>query len=100
MPSDTSVTVIQWSSQGIGLQFARLLLKNTNLKVAALSRRPTEARDAILSGLDVDKERLLPLEVDVKKEDSLQAAAQDVQNKFGKENLRLLINVSGIARSS
>jgi NAD(P)-dependent dehydrogenase (short-subunit alcohol dehydrogenase family) len=95
-----NVAVIQGCSSGIGLQFARLLLQNSGLKVAALTRKPSEAKEAILKGLDVDSSRLLPLEVDIKKEDSIQSAAESVRQKFGDGSLRLLINVSGIVSKS
>jgi len=84
--------------RGIGLQFARHLLHNTSLKVVATSRQPDEARKAILSGLDAKDDRLTTLELDVLKEDSIASAAQEVSNKYGKNSLRLLINVSGILR--
>lgn len=95
-----SIAVVQGSSSGIGLNFARLLLTNTKLNVVATSRNPSEARKKILDGLDVPKDRLLTLEVDTAKEDSLAAAASETQKTFGKESLRLLLNVSGIVRLS
>jgi len=93
-----SVAVIQGSSKGIGLQFARLLLNNTSLKVVAASRKPDEARKAILDGLDGKDDRLTTLELDVLREDSIANAAKQVSEKYGKNSMRLLINVSGILK--
>lgn len=40
------------------------------------------------------------LEVDVLKEDSIANAASEVSKKYGKDSLRMLINVSGIVSLS
>ncbi|KAK0524133.1 hypothetical protein OC835_001646 [Tilletia horrida] len=111
-----SVAVIQGSSQGIGLALTRAYLAKSSLHVVALSRNPSAARDAILAtdasasllhehtqqfnnALKGDaKERLTTLEVDIKHEDSIKAARDEVEKKFGKDSLRLLFNVSGILR--
>lgn len=54
------------ASRGIGLQLAKRLLKTTNLPVIATSRKDLEStRDRILDGLDVDKQRLEVLKLDV-----------------------------------
>lgn len=54
------------SSRGIGLQLTRRLLKATNLPVIATARTDIlGTKERILDGLDVDKERLEVLTVDV-----------------------------------
>lgn len=54
------------ASRGIGLHLARHLLKNTEVPVVATARETLEAtRSNILNGLDVDKERLQVLQLDV-----------------------------------
>ena len=54
------------ASQGIGLQLTRRLLATTKLPVVATARSDIEgARHRILEGLDVDKQRLQVLRVDV-----------------------------------
>ena len=54
------------ASRGIGLQLARHLLKNTDVPVVVTARKELETtRSDILNGLDVDKERLQVLQLDV-----------------------------------
>ncbi|MCJ1459502.1 hypothetical protein MMC28_009881 [Mycoblastus sanguinarius] len=54
------------ASRGIGLQLARRLLKITNLPVIATARKDLESTNSqILEGLDVDKQRLEVLKLDV-----------------------------------
>ncbi|KAK0543403.1 hypothetical protein OC846_006129 [Tilletia horrida] len=108
-----SVAVIQGSSQGIGLALTRAYLAKSSMHVVALSRNPSNARDAILStdpsksllhentqdfadALKSADDRLTTLEVDIKHEDSIKAASDEVKNKFGEDSLRLLFNISGI----
>ncbi len=54
------------ASRGIGLQLARRLLKTTDLPVIATARKELESTsEQILDGLDVDKQRLEVLKLDV-----------------------------------
>ena len=54
------------ASQGIGLQLVRHLLKTTDVPVIATARSDLDVtRDHILDGLDIDKERLKVLQLDV-----------------------------------
>ena len=86
--------------RGLGLHFARYLLSRTDLQVVATSSRQSDkAREAILSGAslpDGGEERLTTLDLDVTDERTIERAASDVEERFGKGNLRLLINVAGI----
>ncbi|KAL9934920.1 hypothetical protein V8E36_005996 [Tilletia maclaganii] len=112
-----SVAVIQGSSQGIGLALTRAYLAKTSLHVVALSRNPSAARDAILAtdpstsllhehtkdisdslSKDGVQDRLTTLEVDIKEEDSIKAARDEVAKKYGQDSLRLLFNISGVLR--
>lgn len=54
------------ASRGIGLHLARHLLKNTDVRVVATARKKLETtRSHILDGLDIDKDRLQVLQLDV-----------------------------------
>ena len=54
------------ASRGIGLQLARRLLKTTDLPVIATARKELESTtEQILDGLDVDRQRLEVLKLDV-----------------------------------
>ncbi|OAV98338.1 hypothetical protein PTTG_00383 [Puccinia triticina 1-1 BBBD Race 1] len=93
-----NVAVIQGSSRGIGLALTRHLLKHTKLQVVATSRTPQEGRAQILEKLENStklSKRLHNLELDVQDEQSIALAAGYVKENFG-QNLRLLINVSGV----
>jgi len=93
-----NVAVIQGSSRGIGLALARHLLKHTNLVVVATSRTPSEGRAQVLENLENSEklsQRLHNLELDVQDEESISQAAGYVKKNLG-QNLRLLINVSGV----
>lgn len=86
-------------SSGLGLAFTRYLLSNTNLQVVATSSRDAKhAKEAILkdAGKDLKQDNLTTLDLDVTEEASVEKAAKAVEERFGKGNLRLLINVAGI----
>ncbi|SGY19051.1 BQ5605_C014g07548 [Microbotryum silenes-dioicae] len=95
-----SIALIQGSSGSLGTHFVQHLLRTTSLQVIATSRNPSSTRSHILSsaGLQANKveDRLTVLEMDVTKEDTIEKAAKDVEGKFGKGSLRLLLNVSGV----
>ncbi len=93
-----NVAVIAGSSQGIGLNLAKLYLSRTSLQVYALSRRPDEAKQAILDGISDDgtRSRLKTLHVDANAEDSVAEAARSIKSDHGESCLRLLFNVAGV----
>ncbi|GAA6004164.1 hypothetical protein JCM10207_002462 [Rhodosporidiobolus poonsookiae] len=93
-----SVAVIQGAGGSLGSNFARHLLKTTSLKVVATSRDPSAAKRTILedAGDKVDESRLKVLEVDVKEEETVRRAAEEVRKEYGEKSLRLLINASGV----
>ncbi|KAE8226173.1 hypothetical protein CF319_g1215 [Tilletia indica] len=112
--SPPSVAIIQGSSKGIGLALTRAYLARTSLHIVSLSRNPSAAREAILStdsatsllhkntqdfsdAIKNDGEkRLTTIEIDIKEEDSIRAAKEEVEKKFGAGSLRLLFNISGV----
>lgn len=119
MPSP-NVAVIVGSSKGLGLNLTRAYLARTDLQIVSLSRSPDAARKAILdtrgssplaTGAEssevkangdaadmttFDQSRLTNLEIDVRQEDSIASAAQQIKSKFGEGSLKLLFNVAGV----
>ncbi|KAL7005732.1 hypothetical protein EMMF5_004647 [Cystobasidiomycetes sp. EMM_F5] len=97
-----SVAVINGSSRGLGLAFTRYILQNTQLNVVATtSRKADAARSAILENLDGTKDaegRLTTLDMDITDEKAIETAAKQVEEQFGKGQLRLMINVAGVLR--
>lgn len=95
-----SVAVIQGAGGALGSHFARHLLKRTSLSVVATSRDPSAAKRTILEGAGdkIDESRLKVLEMDVRAEDTIAKAAQEVKKEFGEKSLRMLINASGVVR--
>ncbi|GAA5971035.1 hypothetical protein JCM21900_002786 [Sporobolomyces salmonicolor] len=93
-----SVAVIQGAGGALGSNFARHLLRQTNLSIVATSRDPSAAKRAILEGADskLEESRLKVIEVDGKIEDTIKRAAREVEQEFGEKSLRLLINASGL----
>ncbi|KAK4050186.1 hypothetical protein OIO90_005168 [Microbotryomycetes sp. JL221] len=92
-----SVAVVQGAGGSIGTHFVRHLLKQTRLEIVATTRNPQQ----FIRHLDdverqVDKQRLTVLELDVKNEHTIERAAKQVQDKFGRASLKLLLNVSGV----
>lgn len=93
-----SVAVIQGGGGAIGAQFARTLLRNSSLHVVATSRDTNAAKRLILEGGGVDESRLTLLPMDVMDERTIERAAKDVEERYGKASLRMLVNVSGVVR--
>ncbi|GAA5867137.1 hypothetical protein JCM1840_001495 [Sporobolomyces johnsonii] len=93
-----SVAVIQGAGGALGSNFARHLLRQTNLSIVATSRDPSATKRAILESGDgkLDGSRLKVIEVDGKVEDTIKRAAKEVEQEFGEKSLRLLINASGV----
>lgn len=95
-----SVALVNGASGGIGSQFVRHLLRDTNMAVVATSRRGADAKAGLLEGAKLDhraQDRLTCLEIDVLQEDSIAEAAKAYQKQFGKGTLRLMLNAPGIA---
>jgi NAD(P)-dependent dehydrogenase (short-subunit alcohol dehydrogenase family) len=117
------VAVLVGSSQGIGLELARIYLSQTNLHIVALSRNAKAAREAILDSSPktpfivqkdasvghtsdsafkifeskgFDQDRLTTIDTDVKDEDSIHKASEKVKSEFGKDSIRLIFNVAGM----
>lgn len=118
------VAVLVGSSQGIGLQLAKIYLSQTNFHVVALSRNSKAAREAILDsssgnspfvvqkdksvghtsddafkpfeGNGLEEDRLITIDTDIKSEDSIHKASEQVKSTFGKDSVRLIFNVAGM----
>lgn len=90
------------------------------MNVVSLSRTSSKARNSILDSTKasplssishdqsklnqtdasklhaLDESRLTTIDVDCTEEDSIAAAAREVEKRFGKDSLRLLFNVAGV----
>lgn len=88
------------SITGLGRAVSRLLLEKTNLNVIGTTASGADhAKESILSGQNSDAhDRLTTLDMDVCNEGAIKHAAASVKDKFGQQ-LRLLVNVSGVVRS-
>lgn len=110
------------ASRGIGFELTRRLLKTTNLPVVATARKDVEnTKERILDGLDVDRDRLEVLRLDVTgknlplpdpssmtsqpfqtnllpstDESTISAAATHCKNRFSATPLRLAFCIPGI----
>jgi NAD(P)-dependent dehydrogenase (short-subunit alcohol dehydrogenase family) len=124
------VAVLVGTSQGIGLELARIYLSQSNLHIVALSRNSKAAREAILDssrshsplivakdksaghtsdsafkefkakeGSPFDESRLTTIDTDVKDEESIHKASEQVKSQFGKDTVRLIFNVAGMVRT-
>lgn len=91
-----NVAIIQGTGSGIGAQIAKQYLSRTGLQVVALSRDASRAKNAILSGDNLDESRLHPISLDIKSEESYHAAAQEIASRFGDSCLKTLWNINGI----
>lgn len=110
--SAPNVAVIVGSGRGLGLELSRLYLAQSKLNLVCLSRDAKSAREAILdssrpaplpangssskSSGELDGNRLTTINIDVKNEDSLKKASDQVREQFGDASLRFLINVAGV----
>ncbi|KAK4687248.1 hypothetical protein P7C73_g2861, partial [Tremellales sp. Uapishka_1] len=95
-----SVAVIQGSSSGLGLALAQHVLRNTRLKVYALTHQSSDkdVAEKITSGLDRDSaDRLTVLSnVNVAEERGLEDAASTVKEREGRGSVRLLTCLAGV----
>lgn len=91
---DMSTAVVQGSSGGLGIAFTRHLLKNTSLKVYALTRSSAQQLEERLGG---KHDRLTVLDgVDVREEDAIEKAAGRVKERERKSDVRLLACFAGV----
>ena len=89
-----STAVIQGSSGGLGCAFAQHVLKNTGLKIYALTHRSAKELEERLGG---KHDRLTVVDgIDVREEGSLEKAAGLVKEREGKEDIRLIACFAGI----
>lgn len=102
--SDSLIHTLHTTSSGLGLAYVRHLLQHTRLQVVATtSGDPGAAESKILDNLSSSastnpghRDRLTCVKLDVLDEASVQGAAKEVQDRFGRGSLRLLINVAGV----
>ncbi|ORY18720.1 hypothetical protein BCR34DRAFT_621256 [Clohesyomyces aquaticus] len=75
--------LISPASRGIGFSLARRILQTTNAPVVATARKDVDkTRQDLLDGLDVDKERLTVLNVDILDENTISGASEKCKGKF------------------
>ncbi|KAG8707811.1 hypothetical protein FRC08_000274 [Ceratobasidium sp. 394] len=93
-----SVAIIQGCSKGFGRALAQNLLSTTKLNVVGTTASGAKhAYERILSGTSTSSEtRLTTLDMDIRDENAIRRASEEVQNKFGEKPLRMLVNVSGM----
>lgn len=85
------------ASRGVGFELTRRLLKTTNLPVVATARKDVEnTKERLLDGLEVDKDRLEVLKLDVTDESTISAAAAHCKTRFPTTPLRLAFCIPGI----
>ncbi|KAK9866378.1 hypothetical protein WJX84_003914 [Apatococcus fuscideae] len=87
------VALIQGSSRGLGLEYAKQLLSRPGHRVIGTCRDPGSAHE-LQKLQDSSKGRLSIVRLDVTDEQTIQAAAEEVSKQHG--HLDLLINVTGI----
>ena len=66
--------------------------------IATSSRDSSKARQAILDAGKDGEDRLSALAMNITDEGSVEKAAKEVESRFGKGKLRLMINVAGVVR--
>ncbi|XP_042519590.1 C-factor-like [Macadamia integrifolia] len=88
------VSMVQGASRGIGLEFVRQLLdKKDKGHVIATCRNPNGAKSLLDLKRKFD-ERLNILQLDVTNENTIEAAANSMRERYG--SLNLLINATGV----
>lgn len=96
-PSDGSrcrVALVQGSSRGLGLEFARQLLQRPDHAVVATCRTPSAARELQELQRQHGSSRLAVVQLDPNDEASIAAAAEHVAAQHS--HLDLLVNASGV----
>lgn len=92
-----AVFVVNGASRGIGLQFVRKLLKDTEGKIVACCRSPDNAPmlQEFLSSIDEhSRGRLELIQLDVESQESIEQAALEIKSKYNRVDV--LLNVAGI----
>lgn len=92
-----TLALVQGASRGLGASFVTALLNRSQHHVIATARNPDQALSALKPLLTASQlSRLTLLELDVQKENTIEAAAQRVK-ELGK--LSLLINSAGFLKA-
>lgn len=96
-----SAAIIQGASGGLGRGLAAHILRNTSLKVYALTHQSSTTdlqRHLEQEGKDA-KDRLAVIgDIDLAHEDGLEKAAKTVEDREGKASVRLIACLAGIVR--
>lgn len=99
MTTVMSVAIIQGASGGLGRGLASHILRNTSLKVYALTHQSSTADlERYLEGEGKDiKDRLSVIgSIDLAQEEGLAKAAETVKDREGKASVRLIACLAGI----
>lgn len=91
-----TVAIITGANQGIGFETAKRLATEHKDYVVIMTGRRKEAIEEAAKKLQADGLAVEPLVLDVDSDESIEAAAQEVEQKYGR--LDVLINNAGISR--
>jgi len=92
-----AVFVINGASRGIGFQFVRKLLNETEGKIVACCRSPEDVPNLqqLFSSVDkTSRDRVELIQLDVENQSSIEQAALEIKTKYNRVDL--LLNVAGI----
>jgi NAD(P)-dependent dehydrogenase (short-subunit alcohol dehydrogenase family) len=92
-----SVAIIQGASGGQGLALTAHIIRNTGLKVYALTHGKGDAIKSAIGQEASDRLTVIP-GVDLKEERGLEDAAKTVKEREGKAAVRLIACMAGIVR--
>lgn len=94
-----SVAIIQGASGGLGRGLAAHVLRNTSLKVYALTHQSSSTdlqRHLEAEGKDAKDRLSVMSSIDLTQEDGLERAAKAIQDREGKASVRLIACLAGI----
>ena len=91
-----TVAIITGANQGIGFETAKRLATEHKDYVVIMTGRRKEAIEEAAKKLQADGLAVEPLVLDVDSDESIEAAAQEVEQKYGR--LDVLVNDAGISR--
>lgn len=92
-----AVFLVNGASRGIGLQFVRKLLRDTNGRIVACCRSPGDApdlQDFLLTLDENSRDRVELIKLDIEDQDSIEQVGLDIKMKY--DRVDMLLNVAGI----
>ena len=93
------VAIVTGSSRGLGLSCARALLEEgCRVTICARGQDRLSAAAAVLSAVDRDMNRVLPIQADVSTAEGVEKVVSSTVERFG--GLDILVNNVGLARGS